>query len=109
MEIVSRLMDDNGSSKDLWDGKALVEERDPGIPLVGEQGKQVPGVVRMRCAVGVKMLPCVLEIISAVPVFMNMHAVKVRGTPLKPVRQSEQLRLNESTAIGGLLKFHHTA
>lgn len=77
MEIIRVPVNDDGTAENVFDGEALVIERHPGVTLIGEEGRQITGMIGMEAARCAEMTSGFHKAVRAIPVLMDVHGVKI--------------------------------
>ncbi len=103
-EVVSLGMNDDGTVKDFFYGKALIVKRLPGITLIAEQWGQVAGVIRVLHTGGVVVVARFVKGKCAVAKFMDMHSIEIAGAAHFFIWKTEDFYVYKCAAIGGLIE-----
>ncbi len=56
----------------------------------------------------IKMISCILKLMRAVPVFMNMHAIELRGLRSIDIGQVKDFCFHQNTSILRLVEINNT-
>lgn len=81
-EVVRPIVDHNGFSENLGNGKPAGEHSQKSSALTGKKGRQIPCVHRMHIPGGIEMTPCIFKIpTAAVGTFVDMQSKKLGIRP----------------------------
>ena len=101
-------MDNDRTPDHFLNGISLIIKNAERISLIAEKGRHVSGMFGMQRVSGVIMQPRVAEIIAAVSRIVYMHRIKIAGSGLADVRQSENLRLHQHAAVRSVIELDCT-
>ena len=99
-------MYDKGPPKNVFDKETFVIKYSICITLVAQQGRQIPGMLRMGHVSRIVVTAGLIKGPGAVSVLVNMHTVKVGGSWSVNIGKPEDLGLYENSAVSGLVKFY---
>lgn len=108
-EVIPVGMDDDGAADDIIHLKPFVVKCGPGVSLAAKQRRQITGMLGMESVFGVVVPAGMGEVIGAVPIFMDVHGVKIRGAGFGDIWQPEYLRLHYNPSVRRIIKFYKTA
>ena len=108
-KIIPMLVDNDRAVQNIGNPESFVIKGFPGITLISHQGKQVSSVAWMRAVPRIIMRPCFCEILGTIPVFVDVHPVKIRRTGRTDVGKAKQLGFYEDAAVGGIIKLDKPA
>lgn len=108
-KVIPLCMDDHRTAEDIRDKEPPVVKRGPGISLVSHQRQQVACMVGMRLHGRIIMRPRPGKVLGTVAMFVDVERIKAGGSRDRDIREPEDLRLHQDTAIRGGIKFYQTA
>ena len=107
-KVVGHCMHNHRFPDDFWYGDSFVIKGTPGIALIPEKRNQITGMIWMRFGCPAIVISSFIKGKRTVPVFMNMHGIKICGFGGNNVWKSEKLSFHQCAPVFGKIEFYQT-
>jgi hypothetical protein len=105
-KIIGHTVDDNRSSDNVLYRETFIIKDLIGVALIAQKRRKISGMLGMRPVPGIVMISGLIKRRRAVPIFMDMNAVKITGALCADVGKSKDFGFYENASVRCLIKFY---
>ena len=101
-------MDNDGTIQNHGQGQEAVVEHHPDVAVIGDERREITGMLRVGYVVRVIVGSCLAKVIGTIAVLMKVEGKECRSVFIHPVRQVGYFRCNKNTGFRKSVELYQT-